>query len=248
MASGKTLSTGTMNLRFMQNALRAQQIQAAELPKAEIKDDGQWEVPQAVRDAWGLTSNSKSRDSDVHEESYLPFLFQADEDDAAPSSSGSSSQVKGRRVFGKHGKELEGVKTSEETTTENSGTPVESPEHTNGRKIHPRPVAISGKSGGFLRGFDQLEKSSKPKKSAKDMVFESGGVGSDLRSVQKSSDETSAGVPAPGSTTGFLKPAGVDAPASAREPKPKRKREANTTAESSRERPKKNKKLKQAPS
>jgi hypothetical protein len=61
MASGKTLSTGTMNLKFMQNALRAQQIKAADLPKAEVKDDGQWEVPQAVRDAWGLTGDSKSR-------------------------------------------------------------------------------------------------------------------------------------------------------------------------------------------
>lgn len=246
MASGKTLSTGTMNLKFMQNALRAQQIQAAELPKAEVKDDGQWEVPQAVRDAWGLTGDSKSRDTDVHEESYLPFLSQADDADFGPSSSGS--QLKGRRVFGKHGKEIEVAKTSEEATTETAGTPIESPEPTNGRKIHPRPVSISGKSGGFLRGFDQLEKSSKPKKSAKDMVFESGGVGSDLRSVQKSSGEIAAVAPAPGSEIEFLKPAGVDAPTSTREPKPKRKRETNSTAESNRERPKKNKKLKQAPS
>lgn len=80
------------------------------------------------------------------------------------------------------------------------------------------------------------------------MVFESGGVGSDLRSVQKSSDETAAVAPAPGSEIEFLKPAGVDAPTSTREPKPKRKRETNSTAESSRERPKKNRKLKQAPS
>ncbi|KAJ2919642.1 hypothetical protein MD484_g835, partial [Candolleomyces efflorescens] len=236
-----------MNLKFMQNALRAQQIQAPELPKAEVKDDGQWEVPQAVRDAWGLTGDSsKSQESDIHEESYLPFLSQADDADSGPSS--SSSQLKGRRVFGKHGKEIEVAKTSDESTAETAEAPIESAEPAKGRKIHPRPVSISGKSGGFLRGFDQLEKSSKPKKSARDMVFESGGVGSDLRSVQRPSGNTAAVASAPGGEIEFLKPAGVDAPTSTRDPKPKRKRETNSTAESNRERPKKSKKLKQAPS
>lgn len=60
MASSKTLSTTTLNLRFMQNALRSQ-AEKVELPKAPVKDDGEWEVSQAVRDAWGLNKSSASR-------------------------------------------------------------------------------------------------------------------------------------------------------------------------------------------
>jgi len=48
MAS-KTLSTGTLSLRFMQNAKKAPQVQ---LEQAEVKDDNAWEVPKHVRDAW----------------------------------------------------------------------------------------------------------------------------------------------------------------------------------------------------
>lgn len=61
MASGKTLSAGTLNLKFMQNAIRSQQIQAVELPKAQVKDEGEWEVSREVREAWGLTSGSQSK-------------------------------------------------------------------------------------------------------------------------------------------------------------------------------------------
>lgn len=41
-----------------------------------------------------------SREADVHEDSYLPFLFQADDE---PGSAGHQ----GRRQFGKNGKEVE---------------------------------------------------------------------------------------------------------------------------------------------
>jgi hypothetical protein len=47
--SGKTLSTGTLSLRFMRNAQQNKQVQ---LDKAEVADDGAWEVPKVVRDAW----------------------------------------------------------------------------------------------------------------------------------------------------------------------------------------------------
>jgi hypothetical protein len=58
--AGKTISTSTLGLRFMQNAQRAKQLKEVEFEKADVKDDGQWEVPQEVRDAWGLVSGSSS--------------------------------------------------------------------------------------------------------------------------------------------------------------------------------------------
>ena len=54
--SGKTLSTSTLSLRFMQNAQRAKQLKEVELEKAAVHDDAQWDVGQEVREAWGLLS------------------------------------------------------------------------------------------------------------------------------------------------------------------------------------------------
>ena len=58
--SSKSLSTGTLSLRFMQNAHRAKQLKEVELDRAKVKDDGMWEVSQSVRDAWGLEKGSDS--------------------------------------------------------------------------------------------------------------------------------------------------------------------------------------------
>ena len=44
----------------MQNAHRAKQLKEVELDRAEVKDDGMWEVSQAVRDAWGLQKDPDS--------------------------------------------------------------------------------------------------------------------------------------------------------------------------------------------
>ena len=52
--SKKTLSTGTLSLRFMQNAHRAKNLAQVELDKAEVHDDGKWEVSPEVKQAWGL--------------------------------------------------------------------------------------------------------------------------------------------------------------------------------------------------
>jgi hypothetical protein len=54
--SGKTLSTSTLSLRFMQNAQRAKSMQEVELEKAAVHDDAQWDVGEEVREAWGLRS------------------------------------------------------------------------------------------------------------------------------------------------------------------------------------------------
>jgi len=52
--SKKTISTGTLSLRFMQNAHRAKNLAEVEAEKAEVKDDGKWEVSGDVKQAWGL--------------------------------------------------------------------------------------------------------------------------------------------------------------------------------------------------
>ncbi|KAG1718671.1 hypothetical protein EDD22DRAFT_960142 [Suillus occidentalis] len=83
----KSLSTGTLNLRFMQNARRAQQLDV-ELEKAHVKDEAEWEVAPDIRKAWG---NSDSNE-DLYEKSYMPFLF-------------SETSCKGRRKFNKNGEE-----------------------------------------------------------------------------------------------------------------------------------------------
>lgn len=49
----KTLSSGTLNLRFMQNARRAQQLPPVDPEQARVKDDAEWEVSPEIREAWG---------------------------------------------------------------------------------------------------------------------------------------------------------------------------------------------------
>jgi hypothetical protein len=57
-----TISKGTLNLRFMQNARRAEQeleVESAETIVA--KDDSCWEVSSEVKNMWGITSEPSSR-------------------------------------------------------------------------------------------------------------------------------------------------------------------------------------------
>lgn len=37
----------------MQNAHRAKQLKEVELDRAEVKDDGKWEISEVVRRSWG---------------------------------------------------------------------------------------------------------------------------------------------------------------------------------------------------
>ena len=48
----KTLSDGTLGLRFMQNAQRAKDNTEVKPDSATLVDDAEWYVPQNVRDAW----------------------------------------------------------------------------------------------------------------------------------------------------------------------------------------------------
>ena len=56
-AMSKTLSNGTLGLRFMQNAQRAKQEAQVKLEQAKIKDEAEWEVSQDIKDAWGISSS-----------------------------------------------------------------------------------------------------------------------------------------------------------------------------------------------
>ena len=58
-----TLSTGTLNLRFMRNAQRTQQLSGVQLEKAHVKDDAEWEVAPEIRNAWGLAAGGSNLDS-----------------------------------------------------------------------------------------------------------------------------------------------------------------------------------------
>lgn len=45
----------------MQNAQRAKQQAQVELEAAKVKDEAEWEVPKAVKDAWGIGSSSDAK-------------------------------------------------------------------------------------------------------------------------------------------------------------------------------------------
>ena len=55
-AMSKTLSNGTLSLRFMQNAQRAKGNSGVKPDKATLVDDAEWYVPQNARDAWTSAS------------------------------------------------------------------------------------------------------------------------------------------------------------------------------------------------
>lgn len=53
----KTLSNGTLSLRFMQNAQRAKQEAQVEAEQAKVRDEAEWEIPQEVKEQWGIASS-----------------------------------------------------------------------------------------------------------------------------------------------------------------------------------------------
>jgi hypothetical protein len=56
------ISKGTLNLRFMQNARRAEQeLEIESVETVGTKDESHWEVAKEVRDMWGITSEPSSR-------------------------------------------------------------------------------------------------------------------------------------------------------------------------------------------
>ena len=57
-----TISKGTLNLRFMQNAQNTEKDLVNEsMEPLTIQDESRWEVTKEVRDAWGMGSEPLSR-------------------------------------------------------------------------------------------------------------------------------------------------------------------------------------------
>ncbi|KAG2344628.1 hypothetical protein BDR05DRAFT_172490 [Suillus weaverae] len=217
----KTLSTGTLNLRFMQNARRAQQLSGVdvELEKAHVKDEAEWEVAPEIRKAWGLAdgasrgSNSDSND-DLYERSYMPFLFPSvsdtpaglGEENGASSSSMSLSGVKpqGRRKFNKNGEE-----SSKPPEVRPAVVTVADVQPDETRKIKIKSISSSTNSNTFAKPSKKL------KEPASRVIHDNSKVGVDLRSGSLSSNRTSS-TSAPKSissgSNAFMKPAGVDDP------------------------------------
>ncbi|KAI0830286.1 hypothetical protein BC628DRAFT_1416584 [Trametes gibbosa] len=142
--AGKSLSNGTMSLRFMQNAQRAKLQAQVELQQAKIKDDAEWSVSQDVRDAWGVRQSSGSSDNVVYEASYVPFLFPSDPEET---SSGSHAEerpkLRGRRTFNARGKEVveDEKPPQEEEGIQDAGASEKRPP---GTRFDKRPTSISG--------------------------------------------------------------------------------------------------------
>ncbi|KAK7449644.1 hypothetical protein VKT23_013119 [Stygiomarasmius scandens] len=202
----KALSNGTLSLRFMQNAQRAQQQKEIELEKAQVEDDGRWEIAQEVRDSWGPTSQSS--DSVSYETSYLPFLFPSLPE---PDSFASDLKPKGRRTF-KKGKEVitqtEPEQPAADTSESTSSTQIEPARTKKGKKIANSSFLSSGPNDRIAQNVKSERPISKSNKIAKLAIFDTSGVGTDLRS---NTTLTSVSSDATAQTT-FMKPAGVDDP------------------------------------
>ncbi|EPQ55944.1 hypothetical protein GLOTRDRAFT_41610 [Gloeophyllum trabeum ATCC 11539] len=194
--SSKTLSNGTLSLRFMQ---RAKLVQQAEAEKAEVKDDSQWEISSKVKQAWGLSSGTSQVSEVAYESSYLPFLFPSASEGADSSSSNhASSEPKGRRKYNAKGQEVEDeVKSSKDKPRDWS-------------KMSKRPVTISGSTGTVFK--PQKEHKKDHVKPAKMLIHENAKVGTDLR-AERSALRAEVSAAAPPKPSVFLKPSGVDDPA-----------------------------------
>ncbi|TFK48208.1 hypothetical protein OE88DRAFT_1810517 [Heliocybe sulcata] len=160
--SGKTLSNGTLGLRFMQRAKLAQQ---ADADKAAVKDESQWEIASAGREAYASSEVT-------YEASYLPFLFPT-------AGGGASAEVKGRRRFAAGGQETpfhEGTSQPPEPALPADDKPRE-------WSKSKRPATISG-SGTVSRLQKDTKANGNNARTAKAVIHETAAVGTDLRAAR----------------------------------------------------------------
>ncbi|KAG1732657.1 uncharacterized protein EDB91DRAFT_1151325 [Suillus paluster] len=196
----KTLSTGTLNLRFMQNARRAQQLSSVSLEKAHVKDDAEWEVAPDIRKAWGLAEGESSSDSndDLYERSYMPFLFPSVSEKLDGEENGTSSvsgvKPQGRRKFNKNG---------EESSKPPDPQPIEIVQPDHARKIKIK--SISSTTSAIAKPSKKL------KEPASRLIYDNSSVGVDLRSL--SNRTSSAAMSSSNATTLLSAPSSRDATA-----------------------------------
>ncbi|KAI0758928.1 hypothetical protein C8Q74DRAFT_273124 [Fomes fomentarius] len=210
--SGKTLSNGTLSLRFMQNAQRAKLQAQVEAEQANIKDDAEWSVAQDVREAWGIGGWSHSNDEVQHESSYLPFIFQSDFGEGSSSNSQVNSGLKyrGRRTFNARGKEVGFQETKQKVENSEEGTLTgEHQADSQGKSVNtddkPRSrfekhlTSISG----FTAPLSTRRDEQKPRTKTAQML-----IREDISVHPPESLRPTSTLPA----MGFVKPAGVDEP------------------------------------
>ncbi|KAJ6554365.1 hypothetical protein B0H19DRAFT_145633 [Mycena capillaripes] len=202
--AAKTLSTSTLSLKFMQNAHRAKNLAEVQLERAEVKDDGEWEVAKEIRDAWG----PETTQSVSYEASYLPFLFTSDASDldATP-----TANLKGRRAF-KRGREV--ADEYQPVSPAAPATTAKPPAASTSKSVG-KPKQISSLSG--RAGSNSKKTPTAPKgKTARQAIYDSSGVGADLRAPKVDPDastQSNNATSKPSLPNVFLKPAGVDEPA-----------------------------------
>ncbi|KAF4586335.1 Transcription elongation factor Eaf N-terminal domain-containing protein [Pleurotus pulmonarius] len=210
MATHKGLSKGTLSLRFMQNSQRTSKSQV-ELDKAEVKDDGEWEVGQDVRETWGV-GQSESGPQITYEASYLPFVFRSQ---SPPNPENTNTELgigteadavlpKGRRRF-KLGLEVQ--IDSDKPRGGETSLPIQ----TDSQAKLTRLKSISGSSYAHGKAPKSPKASATTGNTTKQGIFDLSGTGTDLRArnIANPTRGKQEGTTAP---PGFMKPVGVDAP------------------------------------
>ncbi|TFY56061.1 hypothetical protein EVJ58_g7862 [Rhodofomes roseus] len=248
--SGKSISTSTLSLRFMQNAQRAKLQAQVEAEQAKVKDDAEWSVSQEVRDAWGIGSSSSSTSAwsqtktqkVTYEASYVPFVFgdedeeREDGEDEADPSLGPSGIVRGRRTFNERGQEV--IRKEAESNNEAEEPAEEVTGWSNPLKGKGRPASISG----FRAPLPTKSKDGKKArtKTAQQLIRETAAT----TPVSLSSAPRSGTTDMKREPSGFMKPAGVDAPppTSSKSGQKKRHRDRDAPTEPAESKGKKRKK------
>lgn len=217
------ISTGTRSLKFMQRGAPAEgdaKTEIVTLPRAKVKDDGEWEIGRDVRESWGM--GSEPIQNVIYEESYLPFLAPLeDSSPAAPAPGGG-----GRRSFGRFNKSLE-PKMPDEETVEDMLRPVspvssESSHRPLASKIRPVSPASPGKGARRPGALGALRK---PKHPAGFPLPPGGDSVVSVKPVYRPERDADARHPP---QPAFKRPKGVDAPISGDRKGKKRQNETDT--------------------
>ncbi|KAI9465116.1 hypothetical protein F5148DRAFT_1150091 [Russula earlei] len=222
-----TISKGTLNLRFMQNAQRAEQGLEVKSVETVPNDESHWEVAKEVKEMWGMTSDPSSSLLVSHEASYLPFILSRSDASGSPP---QPIKLRGRRTWNKRGQEVTEVELPPDDKSRGWSSSVrqDSTEH---QPTSKRLTSISSLGPGSSTKEIKRSKS-RSAKSARELIHEA--LPSGTREIRINSEGGDASAPtthapplpprsAPSPneineidraspTPKFLKPAGVEEP------------------------------------
>ncbi|KAF8511986.1 hypothetical protein JB92DRAFT_348177 [Gautieria morchelliformis] len=228
------ISSNTLNLRFMQTAAKARQEREIEDAKKKVKTEEEWELTPELRERWGVDRQADDQ-AVSYEPSYLPFVFpgfpssskhtipagrvkpEADEshEDGECVDEMEVVSYKGRRKFGKYGKEQ----------TEEYAMPAPAPQPSQDKKLAQRAKTISS-HGRAAAGSSSMPppppststQEDKLPRGARSMSSSGPGAASSSLKARESHSSLQRGVatpiphsstppkPAPLLTQGFMKP------------------------------------------